>query len=99
MLVILFINGELCRNGSETLPRVGHIRTQVDLYQYQHSRLPFDDAEAGTVTTWRKRDDGLHEPIHFDLKANANREPVAATFHCSAASFFFVPTGMKSLVL
>ena len=64
---------------AEPIPLVGHIRTQVGLYQYENARLPFDDAEAGTVTTWRNTDDGNYEPIQFNLKANANREPVAAT--------------------
>lgn len=51
----------------EAIPVVGSIRTWVGLYQYEHERLPFDDAEAGTVTTWRKTDDGQYEPIQFAL--------------------------------
>ena len=71
MLVILFINGELCRNGSETLPRVGHIRTQVDLYQYQHSRLPFDDAEAGNRRGLSPP--GPPQPLNRPLEAAGER--------------------------
>ena len=37
------------------------------LYLYANARLPFNDAEAGTVTTLRKTDEGRYEPIQFTI--------------------------------
>ena len=57
---------------NEALSVVSHIRTQIGLYQYEHdTHLPFDDADVGTVTTWRKTDNGQYVSIQFILGGSA----------------------------
>lgn len=60
---------------AEGLPTIGHLKTQIDLFVYEKDHLPFADDETGTVTTWRKTEDG-YEPVRFAFGADHNEAVV-----------------------
>lgn len=55
---------------SEALCTDISIRDRIDRYQAEHGRLPFDDAEIGSTTTWRTSDDGARETFRRSLDAS-----------------------------
>ena len=63
--VIEFVSEQYIWYANGAIPVVCNMETHIGLFQSEYNRLPFDKDEAGTVTTWRKTNDGQYEPIQF----------------------------------
>ena len=83
---------------SEAIPCIGHISTQVDLYHYEHDRLPFDDDEIGMVTTWRRANTKRgYEPIQYCCGKYSCGELVTNVFNPTNTCLFRMEMPLSDL--
>ena len=82
---------------AEPIPLVGHIRTQIGLYQYEHNQLPFTYASGSEVFTFEKNTTGNgYKPGYYDVADTAY--PSALTAITAETPLQKIDVAMNELV-